>query len=381
MKYSLPKKALQYVEDNFSELIDLTITIAQIPAPSHKEEKRADFCLNWLSENGAEGVYIDQALNVIYPVNCDGKNDLTVFMAHMDIVFPETEPLTVHKKDGKIFAPGIGDDTANLAVLLMVAKYVAAAPDAIGNAGILFVANSCEEGLGGLKGCKQIMQSYKGRIARFYSFDGYISQITNDAVGSERFEVTVHSQGGHSYFDFGNQNAIYCLAQIIDELYQIKVPSGAKTTYNVGRIEGGTTVNTIAQKASMLFEYRSLDAENLKQMKSMFSHTIGKYKNMGTNIEVRLLDSRPCKDGVDDESLHMITKKSKEIIRQYYDGPLKIAAASTDSNIPLSLGIPANTIGTVIGGGGHTYEEWINPGSLKQGLSIAMTVILNADKP
>ena len=122
---SLNETVRQYIDEHKQEAYELLLTLAQIPAPSHNEEKRAEFCKNWLEEQGAKGVYIDDALNVVYPIGCTDTNPVVVFMAHIDVVFPDTTPLPLHVTDGKIFCPGIGDDSANVAALMTAAKYIA----------------------------------------------------------------------------------------------------------------------------------------------------------------------------------------------------------------------------------------------------------------
>lgn len=371
-------KAQGYIEANRAALIDLLAQLARIPAPSHQEERRAAFCRSWLEAHGAEGVYLDSAKNVVYPYRCDPGKPIVVFMAHMDVVFPDLEPFTVKvdKERDRMYAPGIGDDTANLANLLFAARYVAE-QKLESPYGLLFVANACEEGLGGLKGCKEIIRHYKSAIRYFYSFDGYLSQITNDAVGSHRYEVTINTEGGHSYFKFGSQNAIAVIASLINTLYTVQVPKKAKTTYNVGTIEGGTTINSIAQQARIKYEYRSLDAQCLHQMQEMFHSVIEAYRSMGVSVSVRTVDQRPCKGELDEIQFAEFTRRNREIIEQYYRGPLTIAAASTDANIPLSEGICANTIGTVLGDGAHTYGEWIEISSMYTGLQVAMAIVLS----
>ena len=140
----LTNEMLTYIENHAQEAEDLLIQLAQIPAPSHQEELRAAFCKEWLLKQGAEGVYIDEALNVIYPVGCTAENPLAVYMAHSDVVFPDREPLPLKIEDGRIFCPGIGDDTANVVALMMAAKYIAEHRLAPKEGGLLLVINSCE---------------------------------------------------------------------------------------------------------------------------------------------------------------------------------------------------------------------------------------------
>ena len=203
-----------FIDRNGEELLQLHRDLCHIPAPSHHEELRAEFCKKWLEQEGAEGVYIDEALNVIFPINCEGSDEITVIAAHTDTVFPDMEPMAFEEDDDKIYCPGAGDDTASLAVMMMMAKYMVEyqlAP----KKGMLIVCNSCEEGLGNLKGTRQLMKDYAGRIKQFITFDSSIGNLCNRCVGSHRYKVCVKTEGGHSFGKFGNSNAIAELAKII----------------------------------------------------------------------------------------------------------------------------------------------------------------------
>ena len=375
MKNELREKELNFIRKNHLERLELLIELAKIPAPSHKEDKRAEFCKKWLEKNGAEKVYIDEAKNVVYPINCENADEITVFMAHTDVVFDDEEEFEVTVKNGRVYAPGVGDDTANVVNLLMCAKYVIENNKSPRH-GLLFVMNSCEEGLGNLKGSKKIMEAYGGRVKEFVSFDGDIGSCTYKAVGSQRYKVTVSTEGGHSYSDFGNKNAIYYLSSMIQTLYAVRAPQKEKTTFNVGVISGGTSVNTIAEKASMLYEFRSLDKDCLKQMEDFFWAVIESYRKMNIKVEVEVVGIRPCSSDENKEKLEEFTEKNKEIIKYYYDGELNLNAGSTDSNIPLSLGIPSNTVGTAKGSGAHTRGEYIEIDGMETGMKIALAMVL-----
>lgn len=261
----------------------------------------------------------------------------------------------------------------------MTARYVAQ-NNIQSNYGLLFVANTGEEGLGGLVGCRRIIQDFGNRIKYFYSFDGYLGQLVNQAVGSRRYRVTVNTEGGHSFMEYGNRNAIFYLASMIDTLYAMKVPDKAKTTQNVGRIEGGTTVNAIAQTAWMLYEFRSVEGECLETMEAMFQSVVAAYRSMGVSVEVETIDSRPYKQGVDEAALEAFTSRNAGAVARHCGRPAEILAVSTDANMALSVGIVANTIGTVTGEKAHTYEEWIETESLYTGLALAMDIVLGYTK-
>ena len=248
----------KFIKDNTDSLYSILKALCLIPAPSGSEEKRAAYCLNWLKDNGAENAYIDDALNVVFPWCIEESKDITVFAAHTDTVFPDTAPMPYEEKDGKVFCPGVGDDTAHVAILLLTAKFFVQNNIRPEN-GFLFVYNSCEEGLGNLKGVRKLMEQYSGRISRFVTYDALLGVLHDECVGSHRYKVEVTTRGGHSFQDFGVPNAIAELSKMISKIYQITPPKDrdSRTTYNVGIISGGTSVNTISQSASMLCEYRS----------------------------------------------------------------------------------------------------------------------------
>ena len=366
----------RFIEENREELYRTLRELCSIPAPSHFEGERAKYCKAWLESVGARDVYIDDALNVVYPINCEGSKEITVFVAHTDTVFPDTEPMPYLDDGERICSPGVGDDTASLTVLLYAAKYFIEngidAPH-----GVMFVCNSCEEGLGNLKGTRQLFKDYEGRIARFVSFDSGLSSIADRCVGSHRYEVEVRTEGGHSYGAFGKKNAIAELSRIINDIYSIDVPKveNSKTTYNVGIIGGGTSVNTIAQSASMLCEYRSDNEDCLTIMKERFEGIFENAKERGVFVSVRQVGNRPCMGKVDKAEIARLADLCGAIIEGATGQRVSRHSSSTDCNIPLSLGIPAICVGVYRGGGAHTREEWIEKASLPIGLEVGIKMI------
>ena len=367
-----------YIKKHTDELFELLHQLAQIPAPTGAEDARADFCKKWLDGIGAKGVYVDEKKNVVFPYQCDGKNGITALFAHTDTVFPDTEPMP-YSDDGKVIrCPGIYDDTANLAVLMLTAKFmIESKVDA--PLGILFVCNSCEEGLGNLAGARQIFKDYEGRIARFVTFDGgTMDKVVNKCVGSHRYEVTVKTEGGHSYGSFGNRSAVLELSKIITDIYNISVPknNASKTTYNVGMISGGTSVNTIPESASMLCEYRSDDLECLNIMKSKFEEIFKSAMDRGVDITVELVGERPCMGDVDPDEQERLVDVCGKILKKALGTEVQRRSGSTDANVPLSLGIPAVCIGACTGAGAHTRAEWLEKDSLITGLDVGIKVAL-----
>lgn len=372
---ALSPSALSYLETHRQEALDLLLTLARIPAPSNHEERRAEFCRAWLERQGARGVYIDDALNVIYPVG-DMEGPLTVFMAHSDVVFPDTEELPLTIADGKIRCPGVGDDTANVAALLTAAKYVVLHNLRPREGGVLLVVNSGEEGLGNLRGSRRVMEAFGGRVRAFFSFDGTCEGGVNAAVGSKRYRVEITTEGGHSYAKFGNRNAIAYLASLIDALYTMKVPEGGRTTYNVGAIRGGTSVNTIAQRAEMLYEFRSDDRESLAVMERHLEAALDFYRAKGVGVSAEVIGQRPCTGDVDAAAEQALMDRAAAAVKEHFGQEIRFSAGSTDCNIPLSLGVPAVCVGCYRGGGAHTREEYVELDSLLPGLKLALDLVL-----
>lgn len=370
---NIHQKVLEYLEENRPRYLAAIRELAQIPAPSNHEEQRAAWCKQYLESLGATGVVIDDALNVIFPYHVsEDSNDLCAILGHTDVVFPDTEPLPFREENGRYYAPGIGDDTTN-AVAVMEMAAMAIALDLQPKTGILFVLNSGEEGLGNLKGTRQLMKDYGSRISRFYAIDGGLDSVVTDAVGSKRWRITITTEGGHSFGSFGNRNAIYYAAKMIDTFYSLKVPDYGKTTYNVGLIEGGTSVNTIAQNCSMLYEYRSNQREGLAYMDRFFESVIASFRTMGIGVEVQQLGDRPCKGEVDPSALtQIVTDASLKYGQSRYE-----ECGSTDCNIPLSMGIPAVCFGVYDGHGAHTRDEWVDIESTRTGMKILAEVLLS----
>ena len=370
----LTSDMLQYIDTHADEAFQLLVDLAQIPAPSNQEERRAEFCLNWLRSKGAENAYIDEALNVVYPIGDTGANELMVFMAHSDVVFPDTAPLPLKIENGRIYCPGVGDDTANAVALLTVAGYLAERKISPKNCGVLLVINSGEEGLGNLKGSRKIMEDFGSRVKEFITFDGNANVVVVKAVGSRRYRVTVTTEGGHSYAKFGAPNAIAQLSQLIARLYAVQVPDIGRATYNVGTISGGTSVNTIAQNAEMLFEFRSDEREGLSIMQRTFERIVEEFRSNGVDISVEVVGDRPCGLDVDNSRL---AGRAAEAVRAHYGFEPQYGCGSTDCNIPLSIGIPAICPGCILGAGAHTREEYVEIDSLLPGLKVAAQLVLH----
>lgn len=367
-------------QDEIEELLE---SIAKIPAPSGHEEKRAEFCSDYLKRAGADTVSTDETGNVRFLMKSEseGEQGLVVFMAHMDTVFPDISPMPFYKDNGRLYCPGIGDDTANLTLLLLVIKTLLKSgkhPEK----DILFVCNAGEEGLGNLKGTRKIVDDYKDRIDEFYSVDGTAAGYSDLAVGSHRYIITVKTEGGHSYGNFGNRNAIVYLSSFITELYNIHPEGRGRITWNVGTIEGGTSVNSIADSASCSYEYRSDVKSDLVFMKNHLEKLAELYRAKGVKVDIELVGDRPCGKRIPRRKTEKLLARVLPSVIKYfpdyyedYDPLMYLHPGSTDCNIPLSQGIPSLCFGCYIGAGAHTRSEWVLAESLMPGYNALLEII------
>lgn len=380
MNEKIKQLATAYADECHEEELELLRTLAQIPAPSGHEERRAEFIRDWLLAQGAPvgSVRIDDAKNVIFslPAGAGAADDgIAVFAAHTDVVFPDTEPLPLAESATRLLAPGVGDDTANLVGLLLAARYLMRNRIALDRP-LLVVANSCEEGLGNLAGTRELFRQYAGRVREFTSFDLYLGMHVVSAVGSHRWRVMCHTQGGHSWENFGRDNAIEELCSLIEDLYAMELPTAAKTTINVGRFEGGTTVNSIAEDANVLVEYRSASEECLELMYGKFVGLVEEHLRKGSRIDVKFIGRRPASGERIPAGQGELIARTDEVLRELGGVTPIHQESSTDANIPLSLGVCAHTVGTVEGDLLHTREEWIEKDSLRRGLAVILALML-----
>lgn len=370
-----------YARKVFEKEVSLLRALAQIPAPSGKEDQRAAFVSSWLRDAGATRVEVDAQKNVLCWVSESSDAGVEVFSAHTDVVFNDLTPLPLREEGGRMYAPGVGDDTANLVGLLMGTRWLLAHPKATRGRSILVVANSCEEGLGNLRGTRALYDRYGSRIASHVVFDTTLGNVVREAVGSVRWRVSCDGPGGHSFKAYGAPSAIVELSRLICALDAMELPSSAVVTRNVGTIEGGTTVNSIAAHAQMLFELRSTSDECLKAACGTFARTVCGFEGSGARSGIRftteVVGERPASALVASKALDDLAHKACDATRAATGSPeVNVAPSSTDANIPLSLGIPAVCLGAVRGKGAHTREEWVETASLEDGLVAILSMLV-----
>jgi tripeptide aminopeptidase len=357
--------------------------ITEIPAPPFKEKVRAEYYLKRLQELGLKDASIDSEGNVIaLRKGSGGGKPKLVVSAHLDTVFPEGTDVSVKEKDGAILAPGIGDDSRGLAALLSLLKSINA--NEITTVGdVMFVGTVGEEELGNLRGVKALFRDHTD-IDGFISIDGLgISRVVNQATGSHRFEMIFKGPGGHSFQEFGLPSAIHAMGRAIAKISDLQTPSDPKTTFTVGTVVGGTSVNAIAGEARMAVDMRSnstdellkLEARLLDLVKVAVAEENARWKSDKMTVEIKLIGDRPAGIVAMDSPIVQATQRAVSTITR---GPrVTFAGSSTDSNLAMSLGIPAVTIGGGgEGGNWHSRNEWYKPVDAWFGPQNALLTVL-----
>ena len=371
--------ARTWAKSNHQEALDMLRELAAIGAPTRHEEKRAAWVYAWIMQQtgAAADVQLDDNANVIWHIrpterlSREARSNALVISAHTDVVFDD-KSFEVREHDGRMYAPGIGDDTANLIVMLLCARDLARNRSKLSR-DVYVVANVCEEGLGNLDGTKAVYEQLGHTVGEHVAFDCYLGEAINGAVGSHRWRVTVTCEGGHSYFDFGKPNAIHEMSKLLCDFYKLSRPEGM--TVNAGVVEGGTTVNAIAAEASALLEYRSPNNRDLAIMQRKFEKLIAAHNSKNTSIGIELVGARPGAGHVDPDLKEALLARTRAAMRVACEQVAQPEAASTDVNVPLSRGIPAICVGAVSGAGMHTREEWIDMASVEHGLAFAWQLL------
>lgn len=359
----------KYLKDNSIYLQDLAVEICKIPSMTGREGKKAQFIKDKLYEITSREAEIDESGNVKYILK--GKNSgMLILSAHIDTVFTELQDIKVAKKDKFIYGPSIGDNTINVAALILIIKMFKEL-DIKPERDILFAFDTGEEGLGNLRGIKKIMKDYGDSTTEVIAVDCSYDSIVSTGVGSKRYSVSIKTEGGHSWAAFGNDNAIFYASRLIQGLYDIKVPKEPKTTYNVGVIKGGTSVNTIAEDVEMLIDLRSIDRDSLEKLDSKFNQLIENMKSDKISIDVKVLGERPA--GKCSEAAVLIKVISD--VRKELGLEAAFSSGSTDANIPMSMGIPAVSFGVAKCYGVHSVKEYISTDSIETGLKHLVEII------
>ncbi len=376
------------------DIADFQLAITAVPAPPFAEHDRAAWLRERLQPLGLT-TSIDAVGNLLAArPGLHPEAPAIALSAHLDTVFPASTPLPVRRDHARLLGPGIGDNASGLAALFALASafHAAAIPTATP---LLFVANVGEEREGDLRGMRHLYrpatpESAPPAIATLIAIDGAGSDsIISQALGSRRFQVVISGPGGHSWSDHGTPNPIIAASLAVEALFRIPLPAAPRTTLNVGIIEGGTSINTIPEQAVLKIDLRSSDPHRIDDLEHALRRAVAE-ACAETDAHAPL--SRPC-------LFHSITLIGERPAGELPESSPLLAAvravdaqlgirsellrASTDANIPLSLGLPAVTLGAGgAGGGAHTIREWYDPAGREQALRrLTLLTLLLAGLP
>ena len=379
-------QVLDFLRTNASATTDEQIRITEIPAPPFHEGARAAYLKKWLAAAGLR-VEIDGTGNVIGEYS-GSSQDVVMLTAHLDTVFPAGTNVNVKREGGRLLAPGISDNGTGLAALVVVARALHEVKIKTNNT-ILFVADVGEEGEGNLRGMRALVDAYKKRLKGVIALDGSATEyVTTAALASRRVEIAVTGPGGHSWSDFGVPNPIHALGRGIARFVAARVPESPRTSFNIGEIEGGTSVNSIPSRALMKVDLRSESESELGKLENFLRESIqsgideemaaarerGMAGSTGMlDLKVSVLGVRPAGELPENSPLLAALLAADTRL----GNRSRRERSSTDANIPLSVGIPAISLGAGgRSGGAHTIEEWYDPTNRELGLQrVALTLL------
>jgi len=387
------KAAAADLDKQHARIVEEGILLTEIPAPPFMEEARGKKFAEMFKEAGLADVQVDTEGNVIgFRKGTKGDGKFVVFSAHLDTVFPPETNVKVRREGNKLHAPGIGDDTFSLAAMLGMIRAMNAAGIKTRD-DIMFVGTVGEEGPGDLRGVRFMFNkgAYKDKIKSFFSLEaGSVASITNGAVGSKRYRFTFKGPGGHSYGAFGLVNPMYALGQAAANMSQMEVPEKPKTTYSIGLIGGGTSVNSIPLEGWMEVDIRSEAPAELKKIEAKILQAVQdavtdenkrhSTKEGALSVDVKMIGDRPA--GSTDMKSDLVQIATAAIAAAGHKTDYSFG--STDSNIPMSLGIPAITIGKNApdnrGGRAHSLDEWIDveKGPMVKGMTTSLSILMAA---
>jgi acetylornithine deacetylase/succinyl-diaminopimelate desuccinylase-like protein len=361
-------------------MINLAINIQEISAPTFQEHQRAKFIQQFFIENGLKDVVLDDIGNVYALFKGRGEKPPLVVSAHLDTVFPGDTNLTISRTPDKITGPGIGDNSVGLAGLFGLYWALSEAdfghhPKPVLAGDVWLVANVREEGLGNLTGMKAVVKRFGGDVLAYLILEGMsLGQIYHRGLGVRRYRISVHTKGGHSWVDYGNPSAIHELAELIVKIKNLDYPVEPRTSYNIGVITGGTSVNSIAADASIQLDLRSVDPMVLNELSHQLEELVAQSNRKGgedIHVVLEVVGERPAGEMPPDNPLVKLALKCHRV----YGLKARLNIGSTDANEPLSKGYPAICMGLTTGGGSHTTREYIDIKPIGKGLGILVDFV------
>ncbi len=362
---------LQQAESQRDQIADDAEAICLVPAPPYKESVRAEFVAGMFRDLGYEPV-IDEIGNVVVRRAGDGGEKSIMLLGHTDTVFPDETEITVKRENGRMTGPAIGDNSLGVAALLGIARSLDAL-DIKTSGDLLLVANVGEEGLGNLRGAWAAVEQFESELGAVIAVEGHsLGRVTSGGVGSKRIKVTVTGPGGHSWGAFGQPSAIHAMGHIIHEIASLDVPSSPKTTYNVGVIDGGVSVNTISPNASAIIDMRSVDVDALANLATQVEQIIETQNQGQISTDIEILGERPAGQTPDSEP---IVQTGMQVLEDLGMDPYT-DSSSTDANVPISKGIPAICVGVTRGEGAHRMDETIEIEPIALGITQLLKLVV-----
>jgi acetylornithine deacetylase/succinyl-diaminopimelate desuccinylase-like protein len=359
------------MNDFMNRVVELAIGIQQIPAPTFHEEKRADFIKKLFLDEQLQNVCIDETGNVLARVPGRGEKKPLIVSAHMDTVFPMETDLRVTREPEVVRGPGLGDNSMGVAALFGL-LWSLRERDIPLRGDLWLVANIAEEGLGNLRGMKAVVDRFGPEVHAYLILEGLaLGHVYHRAVGVKRYRVTARTAGGHSWSDYGHPSAVHELAKLVVQLTSLTLPSRPRTTMNVGKISGGTSVNVIASEASLDLDLRSEGRESLAELVSAVERLIQHANKQGITVGAQVIGQRPAGEISTNHPLVML---AKDCLREQGLEP-GLISGSTDANVPLSKGYPAIVLGVTTGGSAHTIHEYINTEPVAQGMEQLISFV------
>jgi tripeptide aminopeptidase len=356
--------------------LQMAVTIQQIPAPTFAESRRAAFVHQGFSEAGLSDVSIDEAGNVYGRLPGQGTARMVVVSAHTDTVFPAGTDLSLRREADKIHGPGIGDNSLGVAGLFGLLWDLQANGQAGSLPGDLWlVANACEEGLGDLRGMRRVVERFNDEPLAYIILEGMaLGQIYHRGLGVQRYRITIRCPGGHSWVDYGRPSAIHELAALVTRLAALPLPRRPRTSLNVGVIQGGTSINTIAAEAWLELDLRSEGDHALSDLTNRVEGLVKAANRPHVEATCEVIGRRPAGKL---PTNHPLVQLAGECLQAQGLRP-SLGIGSTDANIPLSRGLPAVCIGLTNGSGAHTVKEFIFTQPLARGLAQVLALVEGA---
>ncbi|HEY70102.1 MAG TPA: M20/M25/M40 family metallo-hydrolase [Anaerolineae bacterium] len=349
--------------------IENTLKLQAIPAPTFHETQRSAFLERALKRNGIQDVEQDEMGNVFARV-AGGPASAVIVSAHLDTVFPLETPLQSKRTKQTLTGPGIGDNTVALSALIELAHDL---PSAQLAGDVWLVANVAEEGLGNLQGMRRVVDRFSDRVSAYIVLEGMIlGHVFHRGLPVNRYRIRVQTSGGHSWIHAGRPSAIHIMTQINSELLRLALPRQPRTTLNIGNIDGGTTVNTIAPGCQIKLDLRSEDPETLETVSKQVERTARRYRKPGIRIEIDKIGERP---GGGIPADHPLVLAACRALEQAGEENAQLLIGSTDANIPLSRGIPAVCVGLTTGKNAHSLDERIQIGPMPRGYAALLDLI------